>query len=252
MNKTYYLYLSRLLHTNVIESQVINWIEILQRENIVFDLLIDNPVSDFFRKGNIKKTKDTILNFEKRLNGKIHYTFAVRRPWFLDFISSFIKAIFIIYLIKKKTKQNDFKKVIIQTRYMSDDISLKIVKYFSKNVFVIFDLRGDVPVEYLNKMEYDNIQDVKENNIKKEYYRLHNNQLRMCQLADKIFCVSDVFKNKLISDFDVISAKKVEVIPGGADSELFFYDSKIREEIRNQLKLDGKIVLIYTGRLLQH
>lgn len=252
MKKIYFLYLSRQLHTPVIESQVINWIEVLQRKNIEFDLLIENPIADFFRKGNMKKTKETILNYEKRINGKIYYTFVMRKSYLFDFLSSLIKAISILTLIKSQKQKYKFDSIVIQTRYMEDDICLKIVKYFSKNVIVILDLRGDAPIEYLNRMGYDNEESIKENNIKKEYSRLRKNQLKMCLLADKIFCVSEFFKDKLIKDFKLISRNKFEVIAGGADSELFYFDSKIRTKIRAELGLERKLVLIYTGRLLHH
>ena len=252
MDKTYFLYLSRQLHTNVIESQVINWIEVLKKRSVSFDLLIDIPISDFLRKGKISITKNTIERYQKRINGKIYSTYAIRRGKFFDLVSSLIKALKIIWIIHRQIKTFGKESVIIQTRYMSDDFTLKIVKFFCKKIFIVFDCRGDVPVEFLNRMGYDHIEKVVEKKIIKEYQSLHNNQYRMCLFADKIFCVSQAFKDKLTKDFGDLNKEKFEVIPGGADSQLFHYKSKLRAKIRKELGLEKNIVLIYSGRLLHH
>ena len=69
-----------------------------------------------------------------------------------------------------------------------------------------------------------------------------------CNFAYKVFCVSAVDRDLLISKLDV-SKKKLLIVPNGIDVEKFFPNDKNTFEIRRKLKLDKNPLILFFGKL---
>ena len=69
--------------------------------------------------------------------------------------------------------------------------------------------------------------------------------------ADRIIGVTEGCVNYVAKRFN-ISPKKIEMIPLGADIELFYKDDKKREAIRKKYNIKpGNFVIIYTGKVIK-
>jgi len=69
-----------------------------------------------------------------------------------------------------------------------------------------------------------------------------------CNFAYKVFCVSAVDRDFLISKLDV-PKKKLLIVPNGVNNEKFFPDDKKAIETRNKLKLDKNPLILFFGKL---
>ena len=70
-----------------------------------------------------------------------------------------------------------------------------------------------------------------------------------CKFAYKVFCVSEVDKNFLISKLNV-TKNKIMVVPNGIDTDKFYPDIKKREKTREKLKVGQNTPLIlFFGKL---
>tara|TARA_B100000427_G_scaffold322021_1_gene323436 strand:+ start:82 stop:1317 length:1236 start_codon:yes stop_codon:yes gene_type:complete len=240
-NKKNYIYISEPFMNTVLNSQVANLLELLDKEDIVFDLVITTPLkyllfNNKLRKKNIKHIKSTI-------KGKV-YQIPVIKSNDKTGISSLIKFIFLYF----KYRRSD--SIVIQTRSIKDYLALYLFKYFKNGIKIIFDYRGAVAEEFINGKGYKSVNLVNNKKIIKKYNSIIKEQDRMFTISSKIFCVS----NKLEKYLNKISKnkfkKKLNVIPGGADSNHFFYDLKIRNINRQKLNLcEDNIVFVYSGRL---
>jgi len=68
---------------------------------------------------------------------------------------------------------------------------------------------------------------------------------------DSFFAINDEWKEALTQLFD-ISHQKIRVIPLGADSELFKFDAKARNRVRNTLGLSAEdVIVVYSGKIIQ-
>lgn len=68
--------------------------------------------------------------------------------------------------------------------------------------------------------------------------------------ADIIICVSTVFKRILREKFHF--DKKIIVLPMLIDPNFFLFDTAKRKLIRNELKFNGKLVLVYSGSITKY
>jgi len=253
-NQNYYLYLSGMVDP-VIESQVINWLEVLQKEGIIFDLLISNPVLLYFKKRKYQIAKLNL--YRKKLFGQIYqiFVYEMRFLQFFNYISYLIKSLFILYILIKKTKAKGkkFKNIVIQTRRGEwDYIPLKFVKMIIPNVIIITDLRGEDSMEYLNAYGYNSIENVKNKKIIKRYYLINKRIDRLLKFSDLIFCVSSSMKRHIIEKYKNIPSQKIFVIPSAADQEKFYFSYEARFKIRRSLNLDEYFVFIYSGGLKKY
>lgn len=245
--KNYFLYLSGPLSQPVTDSQVINWLEVLQKEGLVFDLLVTNPIFGLKRDWKLQKNK--ISGFRKKLKGKIYHTFSIRGRNKHDYLSYLLKALTILFLIYKNKAGGKNSSVIIQTRSTYDYNALKLLKFFKPSVNIIMDNRGSGSDEFLNSKGYKTTSEVKDKPILSTYREYVENERKMFTLADHIFCVSNALKQHTIENFPFIKSNNIHVVPGGADDSIFYFDENLRNDLRTSLHIDKKFVIIYSGRL---
>lgn len=69
-----------------------------------------------------------------------------------------------------------------------------------------------------------------------------------CSFASKIFCVSEIDRDLLISKLG-INKNKIITIPNGVDTEKFFLSDKNTHKIKKKLKLEGLPVILFFGKL---
>jgi len=69
-----------------------------------------------------------------------------------------------------------------------------------------------------------------------------------CNSAYKIFCVSDIDKNFLISKLG-IDKNKIVIVPNGIDTHKFFPNEQYTNEIRKQLKVSNELLILFFGLL---
>tara|TARA_B100000965_G_scaffold386741_1_gene389304 strand:+ start:19251 stop:20477 length:1227 start_codon:yes stop_codon:yes gene_type:complete len=240
-NKKNYIYLSEPFMNTVLNSQVANLLELLDKKDIVFDLVIITPLkyllfNNKLRKKNIKHIKSTI-------KGKV-YQIPVIKSNDKTGISSLIKFIFLYFKYRKSDS------IVIQTRSIKDYLALYLFKYFKNGIKIIFDYRGAVAEEFINGKGYKSVNLVNNKKIIKKYNSIIKEQDGIFTISSKIFCVSKKLEEYLNKISNNKFKKKLNVIPGGADSNHFFYDLKIRDVNRKKLNLSkDDIVFVYSGRL---
>ncbi|HEY4694598.1 MAG TPA: glycosyltransferase [Candidatus Nanoarchaeia archaeon] len=81
-------------------------------------------------------------------------------------------------------------------------------------------------------------------------YELFQKYLRGYYLkkADVVFCPNNASKKYLEENFNL--ANKVKVVPIGFDSDFYYFDKKVRVEVRSRFKVDeGDFVILISGRL---
>lgn len=243
-NQVYYLYITGYLAKTVIDSQVINWIELLDKNDIHFNLLTILTMKAFVkkRKDHIKKLKIT----RSKISGKIFtviYTSPRDKTSLGDFMV-FLSMLIILFPIIIKKKQ-----IIIQTRTTNFLKPLLWIKKIYRKLGIIYDLRGVFAEEYLLANNEFNIKNVKNEKIKKIYHRKLNEQVKMVTNANTTICVSHKLKEYILNRIDVDVSEKIVVIPGVADAKYFYFDKDERKKIRKNLGIENKIVLIYCGSL---
>jgi len=75
-NNTHYIYLSGKLTKTVLDSQIINWLELYQKNNIIFDLIEFISLKDWlFHKKERKFLHNKNRKVSKKIYGKIKVIF---------------------------------------------------------------------------------------------------------------------------------------------------------------------------------
>jgi len=74
---------------------------------------------------------------------------------------------------------------------------------------------------------------------------------RLCKVANKIIGISDSCV-EVLNKFFGINSEKVEMIPLGTDTSLFYPDKNKRDSYRNSLSIeDDETLVVYTGKIYQ-
>lgn len=248
MQNRRYIYISGLMNNPVIKSQVLNWLEVLQQRGIVFDLMCCIPLHYLIM--NWKSEHSELVSYSKVLQGNIYIVPVFRSKTKFNLISTLIKGLFLFRYsaIKKPGTDN----VVIQTRSFFNLPALKLVKRLLKNTKVIYDMRGSASAEYLNSFGINSESDLKQHNQIKKLYSIVKSERDMIDFSDKTFCVSNNLKQYVLAYSKNIDADKLTVIPGGADKNVFFYDSQLSVKTRQKLGLSDKQVFVYCGRLTHY
>lgn len=249
-SKTKYFYISDPLFQTVKDSQVLNWLEVIGKNGIIFDLILITRVSYIMKNSELRKEK--IKKANQIISGKVRQLFILKnndktRISDIIILSYFILILFKICVIKRK-------KVIIQTRMGWIGHILHLITKMYKNVKVIFDCRGAGAEEFINGLGYNDINDVNDWEIKNRYYSILNKQKIMLTNSDYVFCVSEQLKKyalKIVKN-KVIAKEKFFVVPGSADEDHFYINHESRVRLRKEYGIEDKFVLIYTGKLDLH
>ena len=223
------LYIMPEVWSTVTQSQVFNWIKLVNEKGISTDCISITAK---------KHKKKDVEKIEKSLLGsfiEIH-----------DFKKLIINDIHLILVLLNHYFKNVYKyeKIIFQTRLTSLSYVYALMKWLPKTKF-IFDARGAYTVEreHVNK-------DLKENTKDKiTGYLSKLSEKVMINKADVIFCVSVALKKYYLAKYN-LNSNKFFVFPGAADNDLFVYKESLRIKLRNELSLKSNEILIaYSGSL---
>ena len=119
-------------------------------------------------------------------------------------------------------------------------LSKKKDRIINSRVKIIFDFHGVDPEEYL-------VLGGGRANIK-VYQQRKSRERELVTNADKIICVSNRFKEYVVSEYSTDSGK-IAVLPCCVDKSKFYYDRQIRREMRVKLGVENKVVIVYSGSM---
>lgn len=212
----------------VTQSQVFNWIKLVNENGISTDCISIT---------NNKKSAEDVERIEKAIKGnfiQVH-----------DFRRIIVSDIYTFLVLLKHYFKNVFsnEKIIYQTR-----IDVGSAFYFLRllpKVVLIFEARGAG-----NEENQHNNKDKKlslKGKIKK--YISTTSEKILIKKSHRIICVSNALRNYYVKKFK-IKEERFSVFPGAADSDMFFYDEKIKKQFREKLGLnDNDLLMAYSGRL---
>jgi glycosyltransferase involved in cell wall biosynthesis len=215
----------------VTQSQVFNWIKLINQED-------DEISTDCISITNDKNSKKDVKEIESLIEGKfieIH-----------NFKRLIVSDLYIALVLFKFYLKNIFQydKIIFQTRLGSTGFTYAILKWLPKTKF-IFEARGAKNEERVRTTQGD------EHTLKmkiKMFFSETSEKLLLSK-SDRIICVSNALKEYHIEKHK-LSDDNFFVFPGAADSYLFFYDENLRNETRLELAINtNDILVVYSGRL---
>lgn len=241
-NKISAIYLSSKVTSTIIYSQVVNWIKLLNETNSVdFTLIFQVPIIDLFKKSERTKYNE----IQKTIGKKVVLIPILRTKW-----NFWLEELYLYFylLINSKPKQ----PLIIQTR---TDKHFNLIKYLKKyrKIFFVYEHRGVGAEEYINNLGYENIEEVNDKLIRKKYQNIITVYKNNFDIADSIVNVSEQMRKYVLEKFGQKYSAKLEVIPGNADENSFYFSQSVRSATRAKLGLtDNQIVLLYSGSLKQN
>ena len=213
----------------VTQSQVFNWIKLVNQRDIESDCLSITTQ---------KITNKEVQVIEDIIGGKFIKVKDYRRLVVSDLYISFV---LLRYYFKNILK---YDKIIYQTRLGSTGFTFALLQWLPKAKF-IFEGRGAGNEERIFTSKENN------KNIKgqiKTYFSEKSESL-LIKRSDRIMCVSNSLE-KYYRDKFKIKKDKFSIIPGAADSEIFFNDKKSRALVRDDLNLsDNDLLIVYSGKL---
>ena len=236
--------MSGAVNNPIIQSQVLNWLLVLQQNGVVFDLMCSIPILYLIK--NWKKETELISYYQNLLQGKIYLVPIIKSSGRYTLLSTAIKVIFLIFY---KIIIHPRKRLIIQTRTRFNRFALSLFKRIFSTTKVIYDMRGAVGAEYLNSLNVNSISELSDRKHNREYKRLLHDEMKMVELSDSTFCVSHNLKQYVLENSPFIPADELYVVPGAADSDLFYYDKQLGSEHREALQISGKTSFVYCGSL---
>lgn len=233
MHNIGYVLFNESVNENLIKSQVINLLKNISNKYKKYKFFIISFVP-FYKIININKLKK--LNLElAEFNIKIIYlpiTIPSRLFMFTIFFSFFNYIYSAILLLVSYL----FDLEILHCRsYFASSMGIKTKKINSK-LKVIFDTRS-LFVE----------ENVSAGNIKYKgnvYYKWKKEEIKLLKYSDKIVGIAEPFKEHFIKK---IEEKKIEIIPIFVDSQEIYFDCQARKNIRKELNIENKNVIIYVG-----
>lgn len=236
MKKNRYLYLANNLRKTVSDSQIVNWLELLEKEGIIFDIIIIPPGLKSFI-GEFRNKKKKFREIDKILTGKKYQLIVVKTFPFINDLYLFLSLFFLIFIDALFGK-----KIYIHTRTSSFFRPLKWLQASLKKVFIVYDSRGASAEKHHLKADVTAEKELL-------YQKTLKQQIMQAKAADRVLCVSNKLKQYHLEKDVSLSPEKLSVIPGCADEEKFYYDKDLRKNIRQKLKISDKTAFLYSGAL---
>ena len=222
-------YLMPKVWRTVTNSQVFNWVKIINEHGISSDCIsISKQVLD----------KDSVNEIEKLINGKF-YQHNIFSPLLNDV---YLFSVLLSYYIKCSSH---YDTIIFQTRLPYIGIPLYLIKQLPKSR-IIFESRGATMEERKYENNGDSINF--KNSLKAKLFDFSEKLL--IRKSNKVICVSNALRDYYIKGLQIKDKSKFFITPGAADNYLFHYDDKIRNKYRNMLNFkEDDIVIVYSGAL---
>lgn len=236
LKKVAFLYFTTLDFDTVFKTQVISWANLYIEQGLDYQIVKAYSAKSLLKGVTRKKDK---LNIKELYVGsyKSYITYPDKYV-----IGSFLN--FIIFCILALPKILKGKKVVILTRSFGFDKSLYVLKrIFHQKISVVYDSRAAGAEEYKYYNEPLNEQS------KKKFAQMLHIENKMVVLADKVFCVSNKLKEYHLRQHPEIPSHKFHINPCNADESIFYYKQDERDEIRQNLELNDRFVVVYSGGL---
>lgn len=139
------------------------------------------------------------------------------------------------------------KRVVILARsHEAAEIATRLKKIYKK-IIVIAILEGEMAAEYEYSQQRKGIN-INSNKIRRYVAYLDRKEKEIILGSDRVCCVSYAFKKHLIQKHH-LDTTHIDVLPNGADSSIFYFDENLRNKTKEQLGLQGKFVLVYSGAM---
>lgn len=214
------IYISGPISKGVFQSQMLNWAELLAKENIETHFLV------FYHSGNQKE-------FNRMIPGNQLDKFSIFKYLHKPIIKDLI-IFWQIFRYLRACNQPEIK-TIIQTRSILFVTPLILLKYLFDFKFV-YEIRGVG----------------EEGELKKKLRTLYKRFIisLMLKKTDELIAVSNNLIKYKEEEFSLKKLKeKTLIISGAADNNLFYYNKELRLNARKSYNLEGKIVFTYVGSL---
>ena len=239
-----FIYITDPLLETVKDSQVINWIQLLDEENIHFDLLIPTTLYYLIARNRLRKSK--IRKAKDKLSGTIIQLPIIKRRDRSGISSILLKSYLIVLVFFYHLK---YRRIIVQTRNFNFVKVLRPLRSTYNKTRIIYDMRGAAAEEYINALGYMEPGTIQDQSILKKYHKILLEQKEMIGLADQVLCVSDKLKHYAIRLNPAKDPDEIKTIPGAADKTIFFFEKELGRECRRENRIEDKFVLVYSGKL---
>jgi len=239
--KTKFIYIAGGISSSVTRSQVVNWLRVLSKNSIKFDLIFTIRIIDIINSSYRKNTFHLLNEIKKKHKVYLIPALRTKSNGFL------FKTILWLLLVKIRGFKN--RKLIIQTR---ESKHYKVVAGLKKNfkgIKFIFEHRGVRAEEHINSLGYITHQSIDDKKVKKQYNLMIDDFRSNCDIADKIVNVSRKMNDYVAKKTGPENKIKTIVIPGAADVDSFYFSNKLRLKQRKILGLKNEFIILYTGRL---
>lgn len=212
----------------IIDSQVINWIELLD------GMFSENHIVSILPTRNVKLADEKTRDVENRIHGGYHELVLSKMILIRDFQ-------LLLYILKLYVKHVRRAQVIMQSRFILFYLVAPALFWLPKLRFV-HEARGTAITEYLYNEQRASVKSRKAWFIK---YR----EKMILTYSNLIICVSEKQREFILTEYKSINSKRILVVPGVADLNDFYYSPSLMNRARKELMLDGSTVFLYSGRL---
>ena len=237
-SKKYFIYHGDITE-GIFDSQVLFYLSFLKKHNHNLILICFLPLKHLFKQSGRLQAK--IHNIKQRgIKCLYFFTFNPMKGHgrainFLHFLT--LAVLFKIY--------NMFGYlIIIHARGIFPAKLGRQIKRSGVRCRLIFDMRSEKVSEY----EYQEKQRIETGTTNRWLSEIKKIQKTAIMRSDICLMISHALKNYVIAKYD-IEPKKCHIIPSVGRSDLFFFDKKVRNEMRSSLGLDNKYVIGYSGSM---
>ena len=197
-------------------------------------------IQDFFKKDYFKKIKSIRKMLGTRCLFSFKFPYSKKIPVFFKlmlFLNSII--VFLVLIFSTRLKKNE--KAVFHCRTdIGTYILLLVKKLYYHNIQIICDCRGLGSKEVLYGLGESRGKSLSKKIEDVENYAQKN--------SDHIFCVSKTYKNYIEGNNNLTSSK-IDTIPCCIDINKFKYDAGLRKEVRSELGIADRFVVLYSGSL---
>ncbi len=138
--------------------------------------------------------------------------------------------------------------LVVQARGATSVMKALTLKNVLPGCRVIFDARGLDAAEYLYGRGLSE-EDELFGEVASEYARRVSVEQRAVSSADGIICVSDGLREHLVEKYSAPEDRTI-VMPCCVDTASFAESLSLRDEVRSELGLSDRLVIVYSGSLL--
>jgi hypothetical protein len=234
-DSAYFVNFNTIKYDNVFITQVLNWLQIYEKNGLFFDLVMFKSIKDLiFRQGQ----KDDVKEIRRVLKARVIPLYLYNPNRFLGQYVAFFLFFLVIW-----TKIITGKAVVIQMRSPQWYRALKLLKRIGRKIKVIYDSRA----AGADEMRYFYEKDNSLSRYRHVVREIEKSEIEMARISDLVFCVSRKLKAYHLSQDPDLDASKFRVYPNSADPTGFYYSGELREACRRELSIEKRKVLVYSG-----